>query len=383
VAAADAGDAEAGDPREGGRTYAELLSPHEDQHLLGSRNHLRPHRIEMNIADEFREICLALAQDRFVPSLQHMADPTIFAVVILSVARQNAVHDPANIVGHSLDQQMNMIRHQTIGVEKEWQLAFLRRQERNKFVMILGGVENILAIDATRDQMIKAALNLKPLLSRHNFKECSTRPAGRSKNRNKVGLTPISSIGDVVGPAWVCPNIARPDVVAMREMAIRAAKGAKFVPAMRDGAPFASNAKLDLVFTDPNPKKKDDVVGAEIGVKGANTGGTVASGDEPPPPPPPKKMPDMISGGVLNGKATNLARPAYPPAATTVNASGAVNVHVVIDHDGNVFSAQAFSGHPLLKAASERAACSSTFSPTLLDGIPVRVTGVITYNFVP
>ncbi len=88
-----------------------------------------------------------------------------------------------------------------------------------------------------------------------------------------------------------------------------------------------------------------------------------------------------ISGGVINGKARNLVVPAYPAAAKAVGASGAVNVQVTIDEDGNVSSANAVSGHPLLRTAAEQAAWASKFSPTLLQGQPVRVTGIIVYNF--
>jgi outer membrane biosynthesis protein TonB len=90
-----------------------------------------------------------------------------------------------------------------------------------------------------------------------------------------------------------------------------------------------------------------------------------------------------ISGGVLNGKAIALPRPQYPMAARAVRASGSVSVQVLIDEEGNVSRAEAISGHPLLRTASETAACSSRFSPTLLVGNPVKVAGVITYNYVP
>jgi len=89
-----------------------------------------------------------------------------------------------------------------------------------------------------------------------------------------------------------------------------------------------------------------------------------------------------ISGGVLNGKATSLPKPIYPAAARAVNASGAVNVQVTIDEEGNIISAAAVSGHPLLRQAAEQAARASKFAPTLLQGQPVKVTGVIVYNFV-
>ena len=94
-----------------------------------------------------------------------------------------------------------------------------------------------------------------------------------------------------------------------------------------------------------------------------------------------KPLPSVISGGVLNGKARQLVMPPYPPAAKAVRASGAVNVQVVIDEGGNVISASAVSGHPLLRAAAVEAARASKFSPTTLSGQPVKVSGIIVYNF--
>ena len=104
---------------------------------------------------------------------------------------------------------------------------------------------------------------------------------------------------------------------------------------------------------------------------------------KPTPKPTEKPVPKTVSGGVVNSKATNLVKPTYPPAARAVKAAGAVNVQVTISESGSVISASAVSGHPLLRAAAESAARSSKFSPTLLSGQPVKVTGVIVYNFVP
>ena len=98
--------------------------------------------------------------------------------------------------------------------------------------------------------------------------------------------------------------------------------------------------------------------------------------DTPPP------IPKVVSGGVLNGKAVSLVKPPYPPAARAVHASGQVQVQVLIDENGNVISASAVSGHPLLKQSAEQAARASKFSPTLLSGQKVKVSGIIIYNFV-
>jgi len=122
---------------------------------------------------------------------------------------------------------------------------------------------------------------------------------------------------------------------------------------------------------------------------GSGSGTTVVQatkvdiGGEPPPPPPKPTPPRApISGGVLNGKAVSLPKPPYPAIARQAHASGTVTVQVTIDENGNVISAHAISGHPLLQAVAVAAARGAKFSPTKLSGQPVKVTGVITYNFV-
>lgn len=146
----------------------------------------------------------------------------------------------------------------------------------------------------------------------------------------------------------------------------------------------AVKGKVDYVppgggspFGDPNAR----------GPVGPSTGPAPIA-DEPPPPPPqptptPKPPPHApISGGVLNGKAISLPKPAYPPMAKAARAAGTVVVQVTIDETGKVISAHAVSGHPLLQAAAVQAAYGARFSPTQLSGQPVKVTGTISYNFV-
>lgn len=114
----------------------------------------------------------------------------------------------------------------------------------------------------------------------------------------------------------------------------------------------------------------------EMTARASNTAPPTVS--EPAKEPPPPKT---ISGGVLNGKAISLPKPAYPAIARSANASGPVQVQVLVDEQGRVVSAHAISGHPLLQSAAVAAARSATFSPTILNGQPVKVNGIITYNF--
>ncbi|MEO8572578.1 MAG: energy transducer TonB [Pyrinomonadaceae bacterium] len=209
----------------------------------------------------------------------------------------------------------------------------------------------------------------------------------------------ITSVDRVAGPGPVCSQVTRADVVAMRNAAKEAAAHAQFSPAMKQGKAVPSSTWLNFTF--PGAEEKSDLsVGASPidGSKYTVKGDTNFSASPPPDfaapvaaTAPPGKLkagdssstPKTINGGVLNGKAVKLPKPPYPPAARAVSASGAVSIQVLIDENGEVFSAAAVSGHPLLRSASAIAACESKFSPTQLSGNPVKVYGIITYNFVP
>jgi TonB family protein len=116
---------------------------------------------------------------------------------------------------------------------------------------------------------------------------------------------------------------------------------------------------------------------------GGNSSPVVNLNAEPPAAvsPAPKPLLKPVSGGVLNGKALDLPKPAFPEAARRMRAGGVVNVEVILDENGKVISARATSGDPLLREAAVRAALRARFSPTKISGQPVKVSGNITYTF--
>ena len=87
-----------------------------------------------------------------------------------------------------------------------------------------------------------------------------------------------------------------------------------------------------------------------------------------------------ILGGVLNDLATSLPAP-DPAAAKAANASGTVTVEVVVNEKGSVVASSVVSGpQPLWRAAGE-AARQARFDPPLHNGKPVKMAGVLTYEF--
>jgi TonB family protein len=95
------------------------------------------------------------------------------------------------------------------------------------------------------------------------------------------------------------------------------------------------------------------------------------------------QRPEKFTFGVVPGKLISTPTPEYSPAARKAHLSGRVTVVVEIDEDGRVTSARASNGPPELARAAEAAALKARFVPTKLSGTPVKVKGVINYNFGP
>jgi len=143
------------------------------------------------------------------------------------------------------------------------------------------------------------------------------------------------------------------------------------------GLPVVMNAG-DRAAVAPAPV----ALGAAPAGVSADGGPVVRSDVEAPSRPAVARGPlKPISGGILNGKAISLPAPAYPDMAKRARAEGKVEVEVVIDTNGKVISAKAVKGPAALMAAAEQAARQARFTPTLLTGQPVKVSGAIVYNF--
>ena len=118
--------------------------------------------------------------------------------------------------------------------------------------------------------------------------------------------------------------------------------------------------------TDPNQQPGTDNRTDSGATNAPNNGQPNAGGKKGP-----------IAGGVLNGKAIYFPTPEIPAG----EASGVVLVAVLVDEQGSVVEARAISGPAHLHTAAVNAARLARFSPTLLMGEPVRVSGTLSYNF--
>ena len=88
-----------------------------------------------------------------------------------------------------------------------------------------------------------------------------------------------------------------------------------------------------------------------------------------------------VEGGALDTKAVSKPKAVLSEEAKRLKLSGRINVKVIVDENGKVVSAQALNGPAALREAAEAAAREATFAPVTQDGITVRVTGTLTYDF--
>jgi len=144
--------------------------------------------------------------------------------------------------------------------------------------------------------------------------------------------------------------------------------------------PVRGNVPFKIGSADSNAT----LPGGNKGVVGTGTDGVrVNIPDELPPNPTPTPVQPKILKvtELINSRALVLPKPPYPPLAKQIRLQGTVVIQVLIDESGKVLSAKPVSGHPMLIPEAQKAAMQARFSPTTLNRVPVKVSGMISYNF--
>jgi TonB family protein len=111
--------------------------------------------------------------------------------------------------------------------------------------------------------------------------------------------------------------------------------------------------------------------------------GASSQSEEPPPPPPSSQTLEIVPESVSQSRAISRVKPDYPPTARKMNATGTVQVEIIISEAGLVLEATPIGGHLALRNAAVEAARKWIFEPATLYGEPVKVKSVLTFVFTP
>jgi protein TonB len=125
------------------------------------------------------------------------------------------------------------------------------------------------------------------------------------------------------------------------------------------------------------------VQGGTVG--GAGDGGT-GIGDAPalPAPPPPPQLPKgpvRVGGKISEPRKTKNVAPAYPEMAKRARVQGTVILEATISPQGRVTDVKVLRGIPMLDEAAMSAVKQWSYTPTMLNGVPVPVIMSVTVNF--
>lgn len=232
-------------------------------------------------------------------------------------------------------------------------------------LLLISGVASIYAYDARlEDQVYQEVVTMLPVPEPEpapaRAPNTPDRPRAVENDRSAVPERQIAMLG-------VRPEIIPPEV---------SAKPNKALP-LPDGPVRITNRDWDPPMSSGGNKGP----GGD-GTRIVPPASVVLDIDPPPQPPPPANKVARVPKEVLRSKAISLPKPIYPILAKQIRLQGTVNVQVLIDETGRVISAQPLEGPPLLIHEAKKAALQARFSPTMLGDQPVKVSGVITYNFV-
>jgi protein TonB len=81
--------------------------------------------------------------------------------------------------------------------------------------------------------------------------------------------------------------------------------------------------------------------------------------------------------------ASKKVEPEYPSRARAAGVRGKVSINITVSETGNVIEAVIIKGHPLLRDAALQAARQWEFKPAEISGVPVKIVGVLIFNFPP
>jgi protein TonB len=143
--------------------------------------------------------------------------------------------------------------------------------------------------------------------------------------------------------------------------------------------------KPDGITEEPPPAPGSDVGIVDDVVRGLDVipADSVVGGDVIGPPPPSRVLqtPIRTGGDVKPPQKIHHVAPVYPAIARSARVGGIVILETTIAEDGSVQDVRVIRSIPLLDAAAVDAVRQWRFTPSRLNGQPVRVLMTVTVSF--
>lgn len=177
---------------------------------------------------------------------------------------------------------------------------------------------------------------------------------------NKKGLVEDAEV--IAGPMYPCKAKPKDLLEEFKTAVKKNARTFRFEPAMKGGRLTSSVVVLTVTVGGAYKRSLKEGQAKKL----VETGGLL--GDR------------LVDVEIVTGRAKKLPTPRFPTATAISGYSlpQSVIVDIIIDKDGTVLAAGATSGQKEFQEVARDAACAAQFTPTLLQGTPVKVVGIIT-----
>ena len=125
--------------------------------LLNASNEFGSDRIEMNVAHQLQKVFIPLTDNRLVTPLKEVADFAVGEVKVLGVGLLKPLHEFGERRSGALKEQMNVIRHEAVGVQADFVLLAVPPKTLQVGIVVPPSAEGFLAVVAAHDDVVEQA----------------------------------------------------------------------------------------------------------------------------------------------------------------------------------------------------------------------------------
>jgi hypothetical protein len=118
---------------------------------------LCPKRVPVDVFDQAEKIGIPIAQNRLISPLEEVAYGLVSPVEVHSVRLAHPLHELGKRDVLSLNEQMNMIAHENVGIDADAHAVLVDGQGEEIFLEVGNILENALPLVAADDDMVKSA----------------------------------------------------------------------------------------------------------------------------------------------------------------------------------------------------------------------------------
>jgi hypothetical protein len=119
-------------------------------------NDLRPKRVLVYVFDQAEKIGIPIAQNCLISPLEEVAYSTVFPVEVHRICLIQALHDLGQRDVLCLDQQVDVVVHEDIGVDTAAGTIFVHSEGKKVFLEVRLVLEDALFLVAADDDVIES-----------------------------------------------------------------------------------------------------------------------------------------------------------------------------------------------------------------------------------